>query len=101
MGGSLGPNLTDTYFKYQDRALAEFLRHPCFQVDASTLGAHYLTAKESFALKAFLRQAALRQPVRTASNGNTHTTTEAKTASSNAPPAALYPYSGGQGGNKR
>src|SRR6476661_234384 len=30
-GGSLGPDLTRTYFKFQDRALTEFLRHPCFQ----------------------------------------------------------------------
>jgi mono/diheme cytochrome c family protein len=100
MGGSLGPNLTDTYFKYQDRALAEFLRRPCFQGDASTLGTHYLTAKESFALKAFLRQAALRQTAQTAS-GNTPTTADAKTASSSAPSAALPPNSGGQGGSKR
>lgn len=58
-GGSLGPDLTRTYFKFQDRALTEFLRHPCFQWDGA--GAHYLTATESFALKAFLRQAAVRQ----------------------------------------
>ena len=30
-GGSLGPDLTQTYFKFQDRALTEFLRHPCFR----------------------------------------------------------------------
>lgn len=56
-GGSLGPDLTQTYFKFQDRALTEFLRHPCFQWETSGAGTHYLTAKEVFALKAFLRQA--------------------------------------------
>jgi cytochrome c2 len=59
LGGSLGPDLTQTYFKFQDRALTEFLRHPCFQWE--TAGTHYLTAKEVFALKAFLRQAASRK----------------------------------------
>lgn len=56
-GGSLGPDLAQTYFKFQDRALTEFLRHPCFQWETSGAGTHYLTAKEIFALKAFLRQA--------------------------------------------
>jgi len=60
-GGSLGPDLTHTYFKFQDRALTEFLRHPCFQWERAGAGTHYLTAKEVFALKAFLRQAASRQ----------------------------------------
>lgn len=60
-GGSLGPDLTHTYFKFQDRALTEFLRHPCFQWEISGGGGRYLTAKESFALKSFLRQTALRQ----------------------------------------
>ncbi len=59
-GGSLGPDLTQAYFRFQDRALTEFLRHPCFQWETSGV-ARYLTAKESFALKAFLRQAALGQ----------------------------------------
>jgi cytochrome c2 len=60
-GGSLGPNLTKTYFQYQDRALTEFLRHPCFQWSTGDSRTHYLTARESFSLKAFLRQAALRR----------------------------------------
>ena len=58
-GGSLGPDLTQTYFKFQDRALTEFLRHPCFQWESA--GTHYLTANEIFALKAFLRQAGSRR----------------------------------------
>jgi mono/diheme cytochrome c family protein len=64
-GGSLGPDLGKTYFKYQDRALTEFLRHPCFQWSAETPGTHYLTAKESFSLKVFLRQVALQQRAET------------------------------------
>jgi cytochrome c2 len=58
-GGSLGPDLAQTYFKFQDRALTEFLRHPCFQLEPA--GTHYLTAREIFALKAFLRQAGSRK----------------------------------------
>lgn len=58
-GGSLGPDLAQSYFKFQDRALTEFLRHPCFQWESA--GTHYLTAKEIFALKAFLRQAGSRK----------------------------------------
>ena len=64
-GGSLGPDLGKTYFKYQDRALTEFLRHPCFQWSAGTPETHYLTANESFSLKVFLRQAALQQRAET------------------------------------
>lgn len=69
-GGSLGPDLTKTYFKFQDRALTEFLRHPCFQWGAAESGTHYLTAKEVFALKAFLRQAASRQSTHAALPGS-------------------------------
>ncbi len=64
-GGSLGPDLTQTYVRYQDRALTEFLRRPCFQWRTAGSGEHYLSAKESFALKSFLRQRALaRSPSR-------------------------------------
>jgi cytochrome c2 len=65
-GGSLGPDLTHTYLKFQDRALTEFLRHPCFQWEISGGGARYLTAKESFALKSLLRQTALGRSARAA-----------------------------------
>lgn len=64
-GGSLGPNLTKTYLQYQDRALTEFLRHRCFLWSTGDSRTHYLTAQESFSLKAFLRQAALRFMART------------------------------------
>ncbi len=58
-GGTLGPDLTTVYIRYQDLALTQFLRHPCFRWDTNAPEGHYLTAKESFALKAFLRSAAM------------------------------------------
>lgn len=60
-GGTLGPDLSRVYTRYQDRALTEFLRHPCFQWVLRGSANQYLSARESFALKAFLRQSALRQ----------------------------------------
>lgn len=57
-GGTLAPDLTNTYSDYQDSALTLFLKHPCFhRVPESTTA--FLTPVESFALKAYLRQAAL------------------------------------------
>lgn len=58
--GSLGPDLTLTYVKYQDRALTAFLRHPCYLWSTHADGQPYLSPKESFSLKAFLRSAAPR-----------------------------------------
>jgi cytochrome c2 len=58
-GGTLGPELTSVYFKYQDEALTLFLRHPCFGWDSTGSATSYLTARESFALKAFLRNVAM------------------------------------------
>lgn len=57
-GGSLGPELTQTYLKYQDGALTAFLRHPCYLWAAPSKDQRYLSPKESFFLKAFLRTAA-------------------------------------------
>src|SRR5262245_31748027 len=59
-GGALGPDLSDVYFKYQDLALSQFLRHPCFvfSTETNAPAERYLAAKESFALKAFLRATA-------------------------------------------
>jgi mono/diheme cytochrome c family protein len=59
IGGSLGPNLTAAYLRYRDRGLTLFLRKPCFQREPETSAAHFLTPDEAFALKAYLRQAAL------------------------------------------
>jgi mono/diheme cytochrome c family protein len=53
-GGTLGPDLSGVYLKYQDMALTSFLRHPCFPWDQEIHGSHYLTARESFFIKAFL-----------------------------------------------
>lgn len=55
--GSLGPDLTGVYPRYQDMALTAFLRHPCFSWQTDAPSDHYLTAKEGFAVKAFLRKA--------------------------------------------
>jgi hypothetical protein len=64
-GGTLGPDLTSVYFRYQDVALTAFFRHPCFSWARPNPGV-YLTARESFSLKAFLRQAANEMPARAA-----------------------------------
>lgn len=58
-GGSLGPDLTGVYLRYQDPELTQFLRHKCFNWQTQTPPMGYLTAKESFALKAFLRVSAM------------------------------------------
>lgn len=65
-GGSLGPDLTNVYLKYEDESLTAFLRHPCFEGDSTASSTGYLTAKESFALKSFLRQVAEHQPTNAA-----------------------------------
>jgi mono/diheme cytochrome c family protein len=59
-GGTLGPDLSKVYTTFQDRALTEFFRHPCFQsVPPSPV--QYLSSQESFALKAFLHQIAMHE----------------------------------------
>jgi cytochrome c2 len=58
-GGSLGPNLTTTYLKFQDKALTLFLKKPCFPREPESSQALYLTPQESFALKAYLRKVAM------------------------------------------
>jgi cytochrome c2 len=68
-GGTLGPDLTNVYFRYQDVALTTFLLHPCFSWAAAKPDV-YLTARESFALKAFLRVAASKTATRAASLDN-------------------------------
>jgi mono/diheme cytochrome c family protein len=56
-GGSFGPNLTKTFLKYQDKAMTDFLRRPCFQRVPETEES-YLKPEESFALKAYLAESA-------------------------------------------
>jgi cytochrome c2 len=58
-GGTLGPELTDTYLKYRDRALTLLLRHPCTPRQPELSTGRYLEPGEAFALKAFMRDVAL------------------------------------------
>jgi mono/diheme cytochrome c family protein len=58
-GGSLGPDLTTVYVRYQDRALTAFLKRPCFPRMPDSAAARYLLAEEAFALKSYLRAIAL------------------------------------------
>ncbi len=58
-GGTLGPDLTDTYLKYRDRALTLKLRHPCTPRQPELSSGRYLEPEEAFALKAYLRDVAL------------------------------------------
>jgi cytochrome c2 len=67
-GGSLGPNLTAAYLKYQDKALTSFLERPCFP----RAPAAFLTPEESFDLKAYLRQVSLSQTQLTMHAGTLH-----------------------------
>jgi mono/diheme cytochrome c family protein len=56
-GGSLGGDLTQSYARFQDKALTEFLRAPCFRWRTAGPADHYLSTNESFALKSLLRYA--------------------------------------------
>ena len=58
-GGTLGPDLTDTYLKYRDRALTLVLRHPCTPRQPELASGRYLEPEEAFALKAYLREVAV------------------------------------------
>ena len=55
-GGTLGPDLTDVYRKYQDKAMTSFLRRPCFSRSPESSQDHYLAPEELFVLKAYLAQ---------------------------------------------
>jgi nitrate reductase gamma subunit len=56
-GGTLAPDLTATFSAYQDTAMTLFLKHPCFLRFPESQSAAFLTSQESFAIKAYLRQA--------------------------------------------
>jgi mono/diheme cytochrome c family protein len=58
MGGTLGPDLSTTYPRYQDKFLTTFLRHPCFRRSPDSSAGQYLAPEEIFALKAYLRNVA-------------------------------------------
>jgi mono/diheme cytochrome c family protein len=86
-GGTLGPDLTKTYLRYQDRALTEFLRQPCFRWSTGLTGTRYLSAKESFSIKAFLRQAAL-QPAHAAKTADSASSPQSNVSSAKTHPVA-------------
>jgi len=56
-GGTLGPDLSRAYARFQDKGLTSFLAHGCFPRVPDTSPNAALTEQESFALKAFLRHA--------------------------------------------
>lgn len=58
-GGTLAGDLTNIYSQYQDGAMTQFLRHPCFQRFPESTRTAFLAPTESFALKAYMRQTAL------------------------------------------
>jgi mono/diheme cytochrome c family protein len=55
-GGTLGPDLSTAYARYQDRGLTRLLAHGCFPRARPRTGPAELTEQEAFALKAFLRR---------------------------------------------
>jgi hypothetical protein len=55
-GGTLGPDLSSAYARYQDRGLTALLTHGCSPRVHPTRGPATLTEQEAFALKAFLRR---------------------------------------------
>lgn len=60
-GGTLAHDLTDTYSQFQDGAMTQFLKHPCFLRSPDSTLPRFLTPEESFAIKAYLRDASLNE----------------------------------------
>jgi mono/diheme cytochrome c family protein len=58
-GGTLGPDLSAAYARYQDRALSALLARGCFPRARASLASTALTDEETFALKAFMRRAGM------------------------------------------
>lgn len=56
-GGSLGPELTHAYSKFQDKRLSVLLDRACFPREPLAPDRKALTEQESFAIRAFLRDA--------------------------------------------
>jgi hypothetical protein len=59
IGGTIGPDLTNAYLRYRDRALTLYLKRPCTPRQPEANAARYLTPDEAFALKGYLRETAL------------------------------------------
>ncbi|HMF94257.1 MAG TPA: c-type cytochrome [Vicinamibacterales bacterium] len=57
-GGTLGPDLSRSYRRYRDKGMATLLSRGCFP-RVPTISGHALTDQEAFALRAFLREAAV------------------------------------------
>src|SRR5262245_39372100 len=55
-GGTLGPDLSSAYARYQEKGLSALLARGCFPRAAPTVGTAVLTDDEIFALKAFMRR---------------------------------------------
>ena len=91
-GGSLGSNLTTTFLKYQDKAMTDFLRRPCFQRVPETEES-YLKPEESFSIKAYLAQSAgiKAHPVQPAPNS------KPQAAAAPASPTSAAPADQGKG----
>jgi nitrate reductase gamma subunit len=58
-GGVLAGDLTSVYSQYQDGAMTQFLRQPCFMRFPESQLPAFLAPEESFALKSYLRSCAL------------------------------------------
>lgn len=58
-GGVFAGDLTSVYSQYQDGAMTQFLRQPCFMRYPESQLPAFLAPEESFALKAYLRSCAL------------------------------------------
>jgi mono/diheme cytochrome c family protein len=56
-GGSLGPDLSHAYARYQDKSLATLLARGCFPRVPDSAGRKPLTDDENFALRAFISRA--------------------------------------------
>jgi nitrate reductase gamma subunit len=59
VGGSLAADLTDMFSIYQDGAVTQFLKHPCFRRLPESTSASFLSREEQFYIKGYLRQAVL------------------------------------------
>jgi mono/diheme cytochrome c family protein len=70
-GGNLGPDLTRAYARFQDKGLAPLLERGCFPRVGHVGARNSVTDQESFALRAFLRQATVNQraPVAASKHG--------------------------------
>lgn len=67
-GGNLGPDLTRAYARFQDKGLGSLLARGCFPRVGHVGARNSVTDQESFALRAFLRQATMNQRASVASS---------------------------------